>query len=90
VRIGSHSSPPNPCLVGVPQGSVLGPLLFSIYTSLISTIAKSHQVSQQQYADDTQLNVALLPANYKQDISVKLHLRDGRTDGLSARLLDGV
>jgi len=69
VRIGSHSSPPNPCLVGVPQGSVLGPLLFSIYTSPISTIAKSHQVSQQQYADDTQLYVALLPANYNQDIT---------------------
>jgi len=68
VRVGSHSSP-NPCLVGVPQGSVLGPLLFSIYTSPISTIAKSHQVSQQQYADDTQLYVALLPANYNQDIT---------------------
>jgi len=60
---------PNPCLVGVPQGSVFGPLLFSIYTSPISTIAESHQVSQQQYADDTQLYVALLPANYNQDIT---------------------
>jgi len=49
----------NPCSVGVPQGSVLGPLLFSIYTSPISTIANSHQVSQQQYADNTQLYVAL-------------------------------
>jgi len=67
VRIGSHSSPPNPFLVGIPQGAVLGPLLLSIYTSPISTIAKSHQVSQQQYADDTQLYVALLPANYNQD-----------------------
>jgi len=69
VRIGSHSSPPNPCLEGLPQGSVLGPLLFSVYTSPISTIAKSHVVSQQQYADDTQLYVALLPANYNQDIT---------------------
>ena len=71
VRIGSHSSPPNPCLVGVPQGSVLGQLLFSIYTSPISTIAESHHVSQQQYADDTQLYVpvALLPANYNKDIT---------------------
>jgi len=57
VRIGSHLSPPNTCLVGVPQGSVLVPLLFS-------TIAKLHQVSRQQYADDTQLYVALLPTNY--------------------------
>ena len=37
------------------QGCVLGPLLFSIYTSSISTIAQSQLVSQQQYADDTQL-----------------------------------
>jgi len=69
VRIGSHSSTHNPCLVGVPQGSVLGPLLLSIYTSPISTIAKSHQVSQQHYADDTQLYVALFPPNYNQDIT---------------------
>jgi len=76
----SHSSPPNPCSVGVPQGSVLGPLLFAIYTSPISTIANSHQFSQQQYADDTQLCVALLPANYSQNISELLqHYEPTRT-----------
>jgi len=80
VRIGSHSSPSNPCLVGIPQGSVLGLLLFSIYTSPISTIAESHQVSQQQCADDTQLYVALLPANYNQDIiALELCLNSLRT-----------
>jgi len=64
VRMGSHSSAVTPCTVGVPQGSVLGSLLFSVYTSLLSTIAQSHQVLQQQYADDTQLYVALSPLNY--------------------------
>jgi len=61
VRIGCHSSGPSTCLAGVPQGSVLGPLLFSIYTSPIAHIAQAHGIQQQQYADDTQLYVALSP-----------------------------
>ena len=63
LRMGSHSSALTPCTVGVPQGSVLGPLLFSVYTSPLSTIAQSHVFLQQQYADDTQLYVALSPLN---------------------------
>jgi len=70
VRIGSHSAPPYPAFVGVPQGSVLEPLLFSIYTSPISTIADYHHVSQQQYADDTQLYLALSPTDYSPGITV--------------------
>ena len=69
VKIGNHSSPVIPSLVGVPQGSVLGPLLFSIYTSPISTIAQSQLDSQQQYTDDTQLYLALSPTNHNQSIS---------------------
>jgi len=55
VRIGRHCSSSVTCTTGVPQGPVLGPLLFTTYVSPIAGIAHVYSIDQQQYADDTQL-----------------------------------
>jgi len=57
------------CSSGVPQASVLVPILFSIYTSPIDQVVRSYNISLQQYADDTLVYLALSASNFSTGIS---------------------
>jgi hypothetical protein len=58
IHLNGKSSEPILLLFGVPQGSVLGPTLFSAYQTPLYEIALLHDVNVHLYADDTQLYVS--------------------------------
>jgi len=70
VKMGQHQSTATQLEVGVPQRSVLGPILVAVYASPVADVTAGHGVQCHQYADDTQLHLAMRADNTSAGLSV--------------------
>ena len=61
ISLSNHCSAIAPVHSGVPQGSVLGPMLFTMYVKPLSAIIHSHSITHHSFFDDLQLQMSAPP-----------------------------
>ena len=61
VSLSNHCSAFTPVNSGAPQGSVLGPMLYTMYIKRLSAIIDSHSIIHHSFSDDIQLQMSAPP-----------------------------
>ena len=87
VVIGQTLSQKHSLIYGVPQGSVIGPIQFILYSGPIQDILKAHGIEGMVYADDTQLYKVFDPPSQAEAIaSIEACVTDIRSWATSNKL----
>ncbi len=79
VKINNSASETKPLKYGVPQGSVLGPILFTIYTAPLGEIIEECGLKRQIFADDTGIYHSISPTDLREQENTLRKIENGIT-----------